>query len=252
MPSVFRISLPWARRDGTLPHDASLVDRVADHVRHHIASNRLVPGDMLPGEGEVSQKLEVSRPVVREAWNGLAALGLLEAAPGRRPRVARLIGLPMRSVIEQALVTGQASPLRVLELRRGIEVQMAGLAAERCDGPTLVAIEKIVDTMAAFLHDYGHYAELDIGFHRLIAKAAGNPFHLLLVEACSDVFEHSMRAGLDSRVDTAELQQVQASHGDILEAIRDRSPAMATSAMSRHFDAAMHALMRNSETERGT
>lgn len=229
----------------------SLAGQVAAHIRRHIASNRLGPGDTLPGEAEISRQLKVSRPVVREAWNGLAALGLLEVAPGRKPKVARLIGLPMRSVIEQAVTTGQATPLQVLELRRGIEVQMVGLAAERRDEPTLSAMEGTVAAMAQCLADHGRYAELDARLHLQIARGACNPLHLLLVEACTDAFRGSMRAGLASRVAATEFRRLQTNHEEIVEAVRDRKAARAISLMEVHFDDAMEALMRSRHAVRG-
>ena len=238
--------------DRTVPPDetSSLASQVGAHIRQVILTNGLRPGDILPGEAEISRRLKVSRPVVREAWNGLAALGVLEVAPGRKPRVARLVGLPMRSVIEQAVATGQATPLQVLELRRGIEVQMAALAAERRDPEALAAMAAAVSAMADHLHDYRRYAELDLGFHLHVAKGAGNPFHVLLVQACADTFQSSMRAGLESRVSEAELLRLQKNHEDLLEAIRDRDASRAAALMSVHFDEPMRALLRATPARR--
>ena len=227
-----------------LDEATSLASRVGAHIRQVIVSNGLRPGDILPGEAETSRHLKVSRPVVREAWNGLAALGVLEVAPGRKPRVARLVGLPMRSVIEQAVATGQATPVQVLELRRGIEVQMVALAAQRRDPDALAAMQTAVFAMAGCLHDYRRYAEFDLTFHLQIAKGAGNPFHLLLVQACADAFQASMRAGLESRVSEAELLRLQRNHEEIFEAVRDRDPARAAASMSVHFDEPTRALIR--------
>lgn len=230
---------------------SSLVGQVTAHIRQHIALNGLGPGDILPGEAEISRQLKVSRPVVREAWNGLAALGLLEVAPGRKPRVARLIGLPMRSVIEQAVATGQATPLQVLEPRRGIEVQMVGLAAERRDEDTLAAMGATVAAMAECLHDYRRYAELDAQFHLHIARGAGNPFHILLVQACTEAFQGSMRAGLESRVAADEFRRLQANHEEIFEAVRDGDAVRAAALMETHFNEPMHALLRTAHVARG-
>ncbi len=229
---------------GSLDETSSLASQVTAHIREVILANRLRPGDVLPGEAETSRQLKVSRPVVREAWNGLAALGVLEVAPGRKPRVARLIGLPLRSVMEQAVATGQATPLQVLELRRGIEVQMAALAAERRDTDALTAMKSAVSAMANCLHDYRRYAELDLCFHLHIAKGAGNPFHVLLIQACADAFQSSMRAGLESRVSKKELFKLQRNHEEIFEAIAERDRDRAAALMSLHFDEPMRALLR--------
>ncbi len=247
MTTVTAAARPGESHTGLLDETGSLASQVTAHIREVILTKRLRPGDILPGEAETSRHLKVSRPVVREAWNGLAALGILEVAPGRRPRVARLIGLPLRSVMEQAVATGQATPLQVLELRRGIEVQMAALAAERRDAAALAAMKSTVSAMAGCLHDYRRYAELDLCFHLHIAKGAGNPFHFLLIQACADAFQSSMRAGLESRVSTEELLKLQRTHEEIFEAIAARDTALAAALMSLHFDEPTRALLRTAE-----
>ncbi len=226
----------------SMRQEPSLVEQVAAHIRAHIAANRLRPGDALPGEVEISRDLKVSRPVVREAWNGLSALGVLDVAPGRKPRVARLLGLPMRSVMEVAVSTGQATPLQVLELRRGIELQMVGLAAERASPEILPAMAATVAAMGACLGDHARYAGLDAQFHLQIARASANPFHVLLVEACMEAFRGSMLAGLASRIKASQLRRLHTNHVEIFEAIAAKDVPRAMSLMSSHFDDAEQAL----------
>jgi len=221
-----------------------LSGQVVAYLRGYIAEHGLGPDDPLPGEAEIGRKLGVSRSVVREAAHGLAALGVIAVAPGRRPRVARVAGAPMRSVFEHALITGQATGSQMLELREGIEVTMAVHAAARRSEQAVEELAAIIRQMQAVLHNRAAYAELDLHFHLSIAAATGNPFYPLLISAGQSAFTQTMLVGLRSRSTQAELQRVQSLHEAILQAVMQQDPVGAATAMTQHFADARHALAR--------
>lgn len=247
MPSIFWSDETTALSDAeALSRDdgMSLKDRVADFVRTHIAENDLKPGDNLPSESEVTKRLGISRTIVREAWNGMVAIGAIEASAGRRPRVGRLGVLALSNIIEHALATGQGSLLQLLEMRRTFEVEMAGLAALRRSEDLLEKMQATVRAMANLLQNESRYAALDLRLHHLIAEASGNPFHVFLVDAFQVGFQQSMQMGFRSRVTAAEIEKVQLLHEDIVRAISAGSREDATLAMARHFDDAMRTFSR--------
>jgi GntR family transcriptional regulator, transcriptional repressor for pyruvate dehydrogenase complex len=224
-----------------------LADRVAAYLRDVILKSNLHPGDRLPGEAEISRVLGISRPVVREATRAMAASGLVEVAAGRAPRVGEVRGRIMQTVFENALLTGQADARQVLEVRRGLEISMAALAAERRDEDSVHRLEALGQRMGAALQDAYTYVELDVQFHREIAAATENIFYVVLIDGCRAALVASMEAGLRHRFTQAELDRVQAAHLEIVAAIRDRDPAAAASAMTRHFDDALTALYRSAQ-----
>ncbi len=77
------------------PVKGTLVESATAAVRGHIDSNRLKVGDVLPSEGSFAADLGVSRPVMREAFHALAALGLIDVGNGRRARVGAMDGSVM-------------------------------------------------------------------------------------------------------------------------------------------------------------
>jgi DNA-binding FadR family transcriptional regulator len=227
-----------------------LSGQVVAYLRGYIAEHGLGPDDPLPGEAEIGRKLGVSRSVVREAAHGLAALGVIEVAPGRRPRVARVAGAPMRSVFEHALITGQATGSQMLELRQGLEVTMAVHAAARRSAQAVEELAAILAGMGAVLHNRAAYADLDLRFHLAIAAATGNPFYPLLISAGQTAFIRTMLVGLRSRSTEAELQRVQKLHEAILLAIIQQDTVGAATAMTQHFEDARQALARISTPTR--
>ncbi|MDR3475861.1 MAG: FadR/GntR family transcriptional regulator [Devosia sp.] len=234
---------------GALPlahasRDDGLAGQVVTYVRDYIASHNMRPGDRLPGEAEVARVLGVSRPVVREASRTLAALGLVDIAPGRPPRVSRMRGRALRHFFEHALMTGQAGAHHVLEVRRGLEISMAALAAARRDAAAISRLTELVGLMGAKLHQPEEFVVWDLEFHRTIAAATANPFYVKIIDACRAAFESSMDVGLRHRFTATELDRVQALHVQILEAIRLADVDAAVLAMTRHFDDALAAVYR--------
>jgi DNA-binding FadR family transcriptional regulator len=217
---------------------------VAAYLRAYIAERRLVPGDVLPGESEVGRALGISRPSVREASSRLAALGLITVSVGRRPRVGKLKSGVVRHVLQGAVTTGQANVLDLLGLRRGLEIEMAGLAAASGGAGVMPALRETLDAMAGVLQQRDAYSALDLRFHSLLARATGNPLFALFIEDMHLAMLDSIAVGLRSRAGAAELDRVQAVHRLILDAVAAGDVAGARAAMTTHFDEAADAVRR--------
>ncbi len=224
--------------------DDGLAGQVVAYLRDYIATNALRPGDQLPGEGEVSRAVGVSRPVVREASRTLVALGTIDTAPGRAPRVGQMRPTVLRHVFEHALATGQGDARQVLEVRRGLEIAMAGQAAIQRKPSCIERLSELGAGMGACLNNPEAFVALDIEFHRALAMATANPFYVVLIDACRSAFAESMETGLRHRFGQAELQRVHLLHLQIVAGVQGRDVTAASDAMTRHFDDALAALYR--------
>ena len=138
-----------------------------------IVSGKLTPGSQLPTEQEMIAATGVSRTVVREAIAALKADRLVVTRQGVGAFVADHVRRPFHVDFDET------SPLRevlnVMELRTGIEVEAAGLAAERASA---AQIKKIGDRLAAIrgaIEKGGNAVDQDFAFHCEIADATGNP-----------------------------------------------------------------------------
>jgi DNA-binding FadR family transcriptional regulator len=228
----------------TADRKPSAIDGVIVHMRRHISRHGLGPGDALPSEIDLSRHLGISRTTVREASRRLAALGLIDVEVGKRPRVSHLKPGVLHEIVGDALLTGQVAATDILEVRSGIEIAMAALAARRRTAATVAALSAILRDMAATLHDLEAYADLDFRFHGVLAEATGNAFYVFLVNGCHAAFRDSMAIGHGSRRSLDELQHVQALHAHIVEAVRQGDEHAATTAMQAHFSDAIAAIGR--------
>ena len=216
-----------------------LVDRVIEHLREHVASERLRPGSKLPSETALSAQLGVSRPVVREAMRTLAATGLVEMAVGKRATIVSLDGEMISRVIGNAVLIGQANEADILELRRGVEITMVALAAERRSDAQAAELEAIIAEMAECIDDGERYLDLDLRLHLVLSEATGNPLYALLIDALRQLIRMAMFAGRTRWSEIEGLHRVQELHEQIVRAVVARDPRAAVQAMTQHFDDAL-------------
>jgi GntR family transcriptional repressor for pyruvate dehydrogenase complex len=216
-----------------------LSERVVATVRGQILSGDFQPGQKLPTEGQLTEAFGVSRTVVREAIATLVADGLVETRQGagvfvrERPAMAfSSIGFELGSKISHAL--------NVLEVRMGLEIESAGLAALRRSAAQDAAIHEAFFEFDRLLQQGEATGRKDFDFHRAIAAATNNPFYVEVLDALG------MRAipcditspwGTDS-VLTREYQEgLQDEHRAIMRAISASNPEAARQAMRQHLTA---------------
>ena len=72
-----------AQESITKPRRVNLTRQCLRSIRQYIAQNDLCPGDRLPSQQDWAEMLGVSALVVREAFQALQALGLVEIQHGR-------------------------------------------------------------------------------------------------------------------------------------------------------------------------
>lgn len=200
-----------------------------------IVSGKLTPGSQLPTEQEMIAAIGVSRTVIREAVAALRADRLVVTRQGVGAFVADQVRRPYRVDFDER--SSLRDVLNVMELRTGVEVAAAGLAAERA---SLAQIKKIADRFAAINAAIGRgetAVDQDFAFHCEIADATGNPqFKRFLEYLGRFVIPRRTVWGRSTPSNPrAYLDVFQQEHELILNAIRDRSVAQARAAMQRHL-----------------
>ncbi len=200
----------------------SLVDLVTEQIEALIHAGRLRTGDQLPPERELCRQFGVSRTVVREAVARLSAKNLLEVRGGAtggivvRAPTAEQVSDSLRFLINSSEAT--INPDKVLEVRRLLEVEMAGLAAARRTELDLVRLEAIMVESETVGADRERFAASDVAFHTALAAATQNELFVVLLEAMSGVLLSLRRLGYNTpgnpgralRHHTAILAQVKA------------------------------------------
>jgi DNA-binding FadR family transcriptional regulator len=225
------------------PFQPHPVRRPADQVRlsilDAIISGQLKPGDRLPSEVEQARGFRVGRAVVREALRSLSHLGLISVVHGRQGGsfVNRLDSAPVERNLREAmelLVHFEAiSVAELVEARRALEGTCAGLGASRATDRELAAIrETIEQARDASLSDEA-WLDLDIRFHRAVARSAHNRALIVPMAALHGVVQPRLNLailGLLSR------SRINSQHQGIYDAVAAHDPAGAQDAVGRHLD----------------
>src|SRR5688500_10171366 len=129
-----------------LAQDAKLSRRLFDQLAEQIKSGRLAPGERLPTEQAMTRAARVSRTVVREAVAALRAEGLVVTRQGVGAFVsAEPQRAPFR--IDPDRMHKLEEVLKVMELRLGVEIESAGIAAERASRAQVRAIAAALEAI---------------------------------------------------------------------------------------------------------
>jgi GntR family transcriptional repressor for pyruvate dehydrogenase complex len=214
-----------------------LAEMVVDALRKRIGAGEFGPGEKLPTESQLTTTFGVSRTVVREAIAALAADGMVQ------PRQGAGVFVMAQASSTFSTIAGEGSnkisvALNVLEVRMGIEIESAGLAAERHSASQIAAIQEAWNEFGRLLAEGNPTGKTDFAFHRAIAAATNNPFYLEVLDALGSrtiPCDVASPWGTES-VLTYEYQAgLHEEHRRILSAISARDADGAREAMRDHL-----------------
>jgi GntR family transcriptional repressor for pyruvate dehydrogenase complex len=215
-----------------------LTDRVKDGLIKLIADEGLKSGDKLPPADKLCVQFNVSRTVVREAVASLKAEGRLRSLRGSGVYVSVPPKQPVGSMFMQA-PQDIGDVLEIMEFRMSVEIEAAGLAAQRRTETNLLRMEQAMSHFARHLADNSLATDADRAFHRAIADATSNRRFQLFVDEMGErlIPRRALGAGFSNQKDKAEfLETIQLEHRRIFDAIMARDADAARSAMRQHLE----------------
>lgn len=206
---------------------------MTDAILETIISNRLKPGDALPPERELGKQFGVSRTVIREAIRALHAKGLLEVRSGSGVRIVAVDASTVRESMRHFVKGSMLEYGKVDEMRRVLEVAAAGLAAERATPDDIADIDEPLALMEGSVDDLQTSIEVDLRFHRAIARATHNELFPVLHDSIGDMLVEVRRRNLS--LGPQERRLVIEMHRRIRDCIAAHDVAGAQQAMSDHL-----------------
>ncbi|MFD9726104.1 FadR/GntR family transcriptional regulator [Streptomyces sp. NPDC059072] len=217
------MNLSDSQTGGPLPRRVSAMEAVFGHLRSAIERGEYAVGDKLPSEAELCRTLEVSRPVLREALRALQAMGLTVSKSGKGTFV-------VANTVEDPTF-GDYAASDLLEVRRHVEIPVAGYAALRRTPEDLDHLSHLLDRMEQET-DTTAWVAMDTVFHLAVAEASRNPVFRRVIEEIRDALarQSTFLNELGGR-----REQSNCEHRAILEALADGSEHDAVEAMSHHL-----------------
>lgn len=211
----------------------SVTTRAIDSIRSMIRRGELRPGDRLPPEQELADRLGVSRGSLREAVRALSQINVLDVRRGDGTYVTSLAPSELLSGLSFAMELLQTHQVdEVLEVRRILFPAATALAAQRVTAEQLAAMHDVVDELEVAT-DPADVAALQREFQRLVGAATGNETLSSILMAIQTRDENLRRAWLAS----PKRRAVALAHDRmLLEAFELRDSEMARSIATVRVD----------------
>ncbi|MGE0240700.1 MAG: FadR/GntR family transcriptional regulator [Parvibaculaceae bacterium] len=231
-----------------IKREPTLSERVADALTSYIFENGLRPGDKLPSERELGEYFKVSRTVIREAVRSLVGKGLLHSHSGARLTVSEVaseaVGDLLDLVLRGRAVGDQKATQQALwqlhEVRSTIEVQIAGLAAQRAAPAEIDQLREVMKALDKAATDEER-VQADEAFHRAIAQATHNEFYVVLLDSLVGPLQQLRRATLKLKKGAPNAR---AAHALIFARIAAGDVEGARAAMAVHIVESGEALQK--------
>lgn len=215
-----------------------LSNSVVRQIELLILRGILRPGERLPSERELSDKLGVSRPSLREAVADLQGRGLLISKPNSGIYVGDVLGSAFAPALVQLFAGHEEAVFDYISFRRDME----GLAAERAARLSSATDLKVIDTIflkmeaAHQKRDPSDEAELDVAFHMAIVEASHNVIMLHMMRSMYELLRkgvfYNRQMMFRNRVTRDQLLD---QHRAINSALQSRDPVAARAAVERHM-----------------
>lgn len=216
-------------------------DSSSSRQKAYLGIQRMIVSGELQSGGTVSEyslakKLGVSRTPVREALGRLAAEGLLEQNPNRRPVV---VMLTRQDIIE------------LYELREALEVYAVGKTARQTTrSADLTRLQSLTDSIGVLSEELDRsgkstlgpeqmqrFVAHDLGFHTLLIRMAANTRILKIVNETRLLIRifAIRRQGHGKLL----LEKIHRQHGEVLRAVVNHEPARAMRQISEHIQTSL-------------
>jgi DNA-binding FadR family transcriptional regulator len=210
----------------------ALTDEAIERIKEMIVSGELKPGDRLPKEADLAERLGLSRNSLREAVKALSLIRVLDVRQGDGTYVTSLqpeiLLYTVGFVIDFHRDDGV---LHLLEVRRILEPAATAIAAQKMTDEQIAEL----GVLANSVDEKSELSELiaaDLEFHRRIAVGSGNPALASLIESLSaPTLRARIWRGLTQEGAVARTHE---QHAAIHQALEARQPEIARAWATAH------------------
>lgn len=224
---------------GNTPQNAD-AHSVSAELKRKILSGEFQYDERLPAERSIAEQFGCSRGTVRVAMERLEDLKLIEKKVGSGTFVRHK---PMASESE---IANSTSPLELIEVRRGLEVQAIRLAVINASARSLQAVEKNLLELEALSNNCEpeEFSAADQAFHLSLAECSGNSLLIWLCSHVNDVRRHRQWSAMKDKILTSrQIGLYNEQHRSIFEAVATRDINAAEKETIAHLELARDDLL---------
>ncbi len=216
------------------PRQKGTTARLFDDMLHLIESGEWAVNEAIPSERTLMKEFGVSRIAVRESLSMLKALGVLNISHGKSTTVCKMSSETLAKLFPLMLsMEGKQSLRHVFEVRLGLELQTARLAARKRTTEDINRLTALVKRFDSYENDTPESIEADHQFHVQIAKATGNPLFWVLLNILGSYVKFAQRES--GKSDPEQHRRASQAHHAILQAISECDPDKSQREMEKHL-----------------
>jgi GntR family transcriptional regulator, transcriptional repressor for pyruvate dehydrogenase complex len=233
---------------GSLMRDAfgpvlkqSLSDKLAQRIRGMIQKGDYQRGDRLPPIMEMARRFGVGHPTIREALKKLETMGFVEIRHGSGVYVTRSEEVLVLASPDFSGTVTKKLLLDLIRVREPLETQSVAEAVRNATLEDLVEMRRLLTAASQNLGNDGVLNEVNMGFHRQIARASGNTVLAQVLDVLADLFTDEQRLILGI---FGSRERDHKEHLAILEALESRDEALCVDRMRQHLQGVQDAILR--------
>ncbi len=223
-----RDALDYLERIDTTTRGVAVLDALAEMIERA----GLGVGDRLPPEVTLAARLGVGRSTIREALKRWEGLGLIRRKRGAGTFLAARVSSSRGLVPTMIRLEGEAL-LRLIEVRRALEVDVVGKAARNASATQRAEISRLCDALLVEVYARRPWRPADAAFHGAIYDASGNPMFGQILGR----LDHALERSSESPFGRDEFgMESFPPHRVLADAIVARDPVAAVAAINHILD----------------
>ena len=223
-----------------------IYEQIVDQIGQLVAKGQLKPGDRLPSERELVERFQVSRASIREAISALEMMGLIEVRSGEGTYIRQVNIESVVTPLAWMLFIEKDTDLELYEARKILEVQAAGLAAERAEEDEIIEMFEALEIMRRDLESHQLGEDADHHFHYAIARASHNKILFRLMNTLSDTMRKALKSSRSRLYEHEETpEKLYNEHHLIYEAIKNHNVEKAQKLMLEHLVGVERVILRS-------
>jgi GntR family transcriptional regulator, transcriptional repressor for pyruvate dehydrogenase complex len=219
----------------------SVSKRVVDYIKELIMEKKLVKGEKLPSEREMSEKLSISRNTVREAYQILATLGYVEIKHGQGVFVSNESASVDQWAAAFFVKTDQI--VELFEMRQVLETQSVKWAAQNASEEQVKKLKEHVEHSFKLIQEMSNehlIAKADQEFHLMLAEFSGNSILYRIMHNLIDLLKEVRKEAME--IPGRQKRSIE-EHERIVLSVASKNVEQAEKEMLNHLESVRNELL---------
>lgn len=212
-----------------------LADSVIQHIQKQISDGILKSGDILPSGRRLALDLGVSRTVIRQALDQMAAKNIIAEKDGQYVIQDHTMETLLSAAI-QKYSSSQECINEIIEVRNMLELYCVRRAANLAKPEEIREMQKSISLMRESLEHGELGCQYDSDFHRAIVRMAGNRLIQELFNVCSELVDEACKLADYQAMKNGLQITAPMEHQLVLDAIKERNEDQAAFELKEHLE----------------